>query len=629
MQQFLASLATLGRALTDINDLAFSTIHEYYTCEITDSDFSLVYVAKGGQPLKVTKRVLAGSGSKCDTFDANLKFLFNLRGFDENPFWIKCTESLAQAKATAVLQAVKHFRESLNSYIPQCAEKKGIEGFYKIQPKGSRSKPKLAQVPTRKNMESLGVISDGIPIVLTYKGTPLLDIPAIKKWWVSTYAEAGEAKAFDLITGQPCQPIPTMDRIDAIDSPLISFNDKSYSFEGFKQMLNYPMSKTTQDQISAGFKHIAKYEQAQCLTLDDTNISTLKVGWWPEGCVEHPLLPLMGILVRGGKGSTKAEVDQAWKDLRDLELDATPAIRFAAWQHAKSRFALLETWVVKARDLRKNLLLWHEEWGACGYDPVGPILTHVDKPLPTFLPKPVFLPTFKAVTTGSAYSELIPKYFVYNRKRWESDDPSPTQVWSNRYGSIWFFSYFSRKYGNFMGKRIAERKQYDRNDKAQSIDVFTKASQAVLQDPALAAYNYGVLLALNSRIMALYKYHQENRRVSAGDVLRTCRNPAVYYKDRAAKFAVYREWLRTNCASTAFGNIDVSLDKVEAGVSAATLVQPLSNMAMYTNLGWNHGIAYINELKNYTAQMATFDKTGEKPKDPPNTVDEEEIDADL
>jgi hypothetical protein len=520
MTQFLRHLHDLGMKVLETTDPSIGTLNEYYLCEITGDSFDLHYVSAGTSPLRVTKRAPAGSGDSCNPLDANLKFLVNLRKFKNDPFWEKCFESLSEAGVPEVLQAARQFRDRLNQYtFERINVEKGNEKFYRIKTLTDSTKLIVEDTPTRRNMVELGVVTDSLPIVLTHNGTPLLCLPEVSRWWATKYFPVipNKGEDFDIITGERCTAIQTMDRLAPIDSPLISFNANSYRFGKFEQMQNYLMSGRTQDRIRAGFLHITNYDNAQYLTLDDSgSMWVTEVAWWVEGCVEHPILPLLGTLIRGGKGATKEEVVLAREALRLLETDQA-IVRFVVWQRTKSRFALLDSWAVSASEAKTNLLLFQEEWESAGYNPVSFIVTRQEKPNPTLLPKTAFIPTFKAIITGSNYPDSIPDYLLRNRSRWLGDTKQP---WSNQHATLWFHTHTSRKYGIPMSKNASKTnvalKEYNITDSAPKLESVIGLGSTKLSSSEQSAYRFGVFLALQARIAVLYNRQHSSKMFDMG-----------------------------------------------------------------------------------------------------------------
>jgi len=617
MTQFLRGLHDLGAKVLETKDPSLDTINEYYTCEITEDSITLRHVPAGTNPIRVTKRAPAGSGDSCNPLDANLKFLANLRKFKNDPFWDKCFESLTEAGVPKVLQAAHQFREMLDQYCFESIEGgKGTETFYRIKPRTDSTKRTIDSPPTRKTMVELGVVTDSITVVLTYNGTPLLCLPKVAKWWNTKYFPVSTSKGedFDIITGERCTAIQTMDRLAPIDSPLISFNANSYRFEKFEQMQNYPMSGRTQDRIRAGFLHITNYDNAQYLTLEDPgSMWTTEVAWWVEGCVEHPILPLLGTLIRGGEGATKEEVVLAREALRLLKETDQAVVRFVVWQRTKSRFALLDSWAVSVSEARANILLFQEEWESAGYNPVSFIVTRREKPNPTLLPKTAFIPAFKAITTGSNYPDSIPEYFLRNRPRWLGDTKQP---WANQHATLWFHAHLSRKYGIPMSKNASKTnvalKEYHFTDSAPKLESVIGLGSTKLTSSEQSAYRFGVFLALQARIAVLYNRQHSSKMFDMGEILKQYPTPAIFFSRGAVKCSRCREWLRANRPSTTFNILDTYINQLSVDITADSLSEYLGNQKMLVNIGWEHGLAYVNDLRNFIKQMRDCQQAGDK-----------------
>lgn len=629
MTQFLRQLHDLGMKVLETTDPSIGTLNEYYLCEITGDSFDLHYVSAGTSPLRVTKRAPAGSGDSCNPLDANLKFLVNLRKFKNDPFWEKCFESLSEAGVPEVLQAARQFRDRLNQYaFERINVEKCNENFYRIKTLIDSTKLTVEDTPTRKNMVKLGVVTDSLPIVLTHKGTPLLCLPEVSRWWSTKYFSIipNNGEDFDIITGERCTAIQTMDRLAPIDSPLISFNANPYRFGKFEQMKSYPMSGRTQDRIRAGFLHITNYDNAQYLTLDDdpSSMWVTGVAWWVEGCVDHPMLPLLGILIRGGKGATKEGVVQAREALRLLKETDLTVVRFVVWQRRKSLFALLDSWGVSTSEVKANILLFQEEWESAGYNPVSFIVTRQEKPNPTLLPKTAFIPTFKAIITGSSYPDSIPDYLLRNRSRWLGDTK---QSWSNQHAILWLHAHLSRKYGIPMSKNASKAnvalKEYKPTDSAPKLESIIGLGSTKLTSSEQSAYRFGVFLVLQARIAVLYNRQHSSKMFDMGDFLKQYQSPSIFFSRGAVKCGMYREWLRANRPSTTFNILDTYIRQLSVDVTADSLSEYLGSRKMLVNIGWEHGLAYVIELQNFIKQMRDCQQAGDKTTVPTTEHDEE------
>lgn len=620
MIRFLGNMAKVGQLLFDSNrvpDPITSRITSYYLCEVTDPGLRLTYQT---DPLVVPKRQAKGSSLTCDFLDETLKFFKGTRDLKgTEPFWDRCFESLGAAGELKILSAVREFKSRLDGYDAILGFTSTTnERFYHLVHRGSRKPGLVTEKVTRRNMDSLGVYSDSVTIVMTYQGTPITGTPKVMAWWRARCEAASTTpQGLDLVSGEYCHPSRLIERIRIIDAPLVSFNldSPAFEFDGLSQAFNFPVSQETQTRFNAGFGWVVRKEGGQSVILSKVGPSTIEIGWWPDGCVDHPILgPLVAIL----HGAKKKPVEDAWVALQALTVDNTK-IHFAAWSRSKSRFALVDQWAVPADELREALLRFHGEFGRTGYDPVRWIITHENGSAPPTLHPSCFLPTFKSVVTGSAYPDLIATYYYNNSHKWSTEQ-----------SSLWIRAYLTRKFN--MAKSYFKlslkpiRKQYAPEDIESTPILEDFLSGGVgLESVQLAAFNYGVLLSMAAKIKMLYHWGH-NKNIDTWDYPIKFRYPRQFFGSEVFKLAAYRAWLDEHQRTPLYLLVSKYLGDYMIKVDVTNMGRAIPGLPMYVNIGWEQSVAYLQELSNYTQQMQShLDNT---PKSSPKSKStSEEMDS--
>lgn len=233
MIRFLSDLAAVGRLLIESNEVPdpiTSRISSYYLCEVTSPDIRLIYQTS---PLIVPKRQAKGSGLSCDFLDETLKFFKGTRDLKgEDPFWTQCFQSLEAAGELEILTAVRGFRVRLDDYEAVLASTSTTnERFYFLVRTGEPMPAPVSDKVNHRNMESLRVHSDSVTIVMTYRGVPITGTPRVLSWWRTKCSAAiTTPQDVDIVKGVYCHPSRLIERVRAIDSPLVSFNKDSPTF---------------------------------------------------------------------------------------------------------------------------------------------------------------------------------------------------------------------------------------------------------------------------------------------------------------------------------------------------------------------------------------------------------------
>jgi hypothetical protein len=616
--RFLGQMCDVGRMLFDENrvpDPVMSQINSYYSCEITDQELRLCYQT---DPLIVPKRQAKGSGLNCNFFDETLKFFKgtrNLKGGD--PFWERCLKNLEEVGEEELLIAVREFRTRLDDYEVVLGSTSATnERFYYLVRCGSAKQKPVTEKVTHQNMGSLGLHSDAVTIIMTYQGAPVTGNPEVVNWWRKRCsASATTPKTVDIVRGELCRPSRLIERIRSIDTPLVSFNRDSpaFGFDGLSQAFNFPVAQETQDLFNTGLGWIVRRDGGQSVILSNIKPSTVEIGWWPEGVLDHPILtPLVEIL----HGAKKKLVENAWLALAALTVDST-LINFAAWSRAKSRFAFLDQWCVPADELRVALLRFHGEFGHTGYDPVRWTITHENGEAPPTLHPSCFLPTFKAVVTGSEYPDNIATYYYNNSHKWSTES-----------SSVWIKAYLSRKFNTSMAKPHFKmnldpiRTQYppEASEMTPRLEDHLNETVASLNPLQLSAFNYGVMLALYAKLKWLYHWGHTGEGIDTWDTPNKFRYPRRFFSSEIGKLANYRGWLEENQRSRLYSVVSEYLSQYMPKIDVGSMERSIPGLPMYTGIGWEQGTSYLQELSNYTRQMEAYmDNTVKNSK--PNTPD--------
>jgi hypothetical protein len=604
MIRFLRDMAKVGQLLLESNrvpDPITSRITSYYLCEVTDLDLRLTYQT---DPLVVPKRQAKGSSLACDFLDETLKFFKgtrDLKGTD--PFWVQCFTSLEEAGEGDILAAVREFKSRLDEYDAVLGFTSTTnERFYYLVRRGSPRPEPVTEKVTRRNMGSIGVHSDAVTIVMTYQGAPITGTPKVLAWWRARCSAASTTpQDLDLVKGEYCHPSRLIERIRVIDAPLVSFNKDSptFEFEGLSQAFNFPVAQETQTQFNVGFGWVVRKEGGQSVLLSKVGPSTIEIGWWPAECVDHPILePLVAIL----HGAKKKLVEDAWVALQALTVDNTD-IHFAAWSRSKSRFALVDQWVVPADELREALLRFHSEFWQAGYDPVRWTITHENGKAPPTLHPSCFLPTFKAVVTGLDYPDSIATYYYNNSHKWSTEQ-----------SSLWIKAYLTRKLST-MAKPYFRlnldpiRKQYPRNAPTPVLEDYLSEARASLEPFQLAAFNYGVMLSMAAKIKKLYHWGHFKKDIDTWDYPNNFRYPRRFFDSEVRRLAAYRAWLDKR-RSALYLLTSHYLSEYMPKIDLVNMDRSIAGMPVYVNIGWEQGIAYFQELTNYSRQMQShFENT--------------------
>jgi hypothetical protein len=623
--RFLSDLAAVGQLLIESNEVPdpiTSRISSYYLCEITSQDIRLTYQT---DPLIVPKRQAKGSGLSCDFLDETLKFFKGTRDLKgEDPFWTHCFQSLEAAGELEILTAVRDFRIRLNEYEAVLASTSTTnERFYFLIRTGEPRPAPVTDKVNHRNMESLRVHSDAVTIIMTYRGVPITGTLRVMTWWRTKCSAAiATPQDVDIVKGVYCHPSRLIERVRAIDSPLVSFNKDSptFGFEGLSQAFNFPVSQETQTQFNTGFGWIVRRGGGQSVMLAKTGPSALEVGWWPEGSIEHPILAPLDVLIHRSK---KPKVLEAWKVLEELKVDSTP-IYFVAWLRSKSRFALVDQWSVPADVLRRSLLKFHAEFGqdAIGepaYDPVQWVITRENGKAPPTLHPSCFLPTFKAVVTGSAYPDQIAPYYYNNSQRW-----------STPYSSLWIHAYLARKFNTPMAKPyfklnlkvIQKVYSFDQQYDTPTLEEFVDDQASRLKGNQLSAFRYGIMLALYAKIKQLYHLKVNGKFINVGDTPARFRYPQRFFRSEVSHLAKYRGLLEEKGRSHLFRLVNQYLSDHMRLIDPSTMNQAIASVSEYTGIGWEQGLAYLQELSNFSSQMQAYlDEKRSKSTDPDKSAD--------
>ena len=556
MNRLLLKLRSLGQHLVSrslVSDSSMSSIEEYYTLDIASTRFNPTYV--NGTPLNVTKRVKSGPGENCNSLDANLKFLLNIRGFKENPFIKNCISAVTASGDTEVLEELQAFFTRLSGFEAfRVGGKASGTAFYGVRPVGSDA-PEITVNPTKGNMVQLQVYPDVVPIILTYQGVPLLQRPMIAAWWERYYQEPepGQALGIDLVTGEKVYTTRLWSQPKVLDAPLVSFNSTAFEFEKYRQGDNYPISKATDDYISIGFEWVYRYDRNQRALLYKTSMTT-ELCWFTESSVDHPIFQILGKILKSGQGVTKEVVQAAWDDLAALDLSKDGTLmHFNINSRAESRFALIKLWSVPVSDLQRSLLRFQVEWAETGFVQVVPILTQGEGH--SFIPILLYNTLLEAITTGGEYPEGICSNYY---RRIGEYAANPKEEWVAKNALLWVTSYYSRKDQNCSmasNKHIfinPEEKQYSEGDSAPSLSPMIANQLVGLTEEQTQAFYYGILLSALGQCKYLYHLYKNKKAVKVENLPAAYGNPVSFGSKGIQNYRLYSEWLRNNGNSFVF-----------------------------------------------------------------------------
>ena len=594
MIRFLSSLASLGRLLIDAGgDTSTAVLDSYYLCEITEQKILFTYHK---EPLTVPERLAKASDLKPNYLDENLKYFMgtkNLKGKD--PFWDLCTKTLKDAGEVKILAAVVEFRERLKKYsATPVFSGTTKERFYFVTKKGAAF-PKLNAKPSRKNMESLGVMSDSVTIIMTYNGKPITGTPKTMAWWRKQCSNVSDLldDGVDIVKGEPCHVSRLIDRVSTLDAPMVSFQKgSSFTLGKLSQANNFPVSKSTKDEFNAGMLWITRKNGGQFAIISKVGPSRLAAGWWVEGCIDHPILkPLTAIL----RGADAEMVEDAWTTLALMQQEGfTQQVNFAAWRYSKSRFALLDQWEVSANELITNLLKFHSEFGHIkedghsSYDPVCWTITLKGDNKQPIVPPSCFFQCFKAVTTGSNYPDQIASYYFNNSFKWATSD-----------GSIhpWLNAYFSRKINmaiKFPLTKHTSKVQYNIDSPHPELRDFVGEAEGSLTGVLLTEYRVGLVLALCGKIKQLYHICTSDKFFPIG----LPNNFKMFMRREIGMLSKYQGCLEAKGSGSIFNIVNGYLNEYIKQITP-TILTNYNRQSEYTNFGWMHGCAYFKELSNW------------------------------
>jgi len=597
MNHLLLSLFRVGQLVQESKStpLGSTILKEYYLCEVTNESISF---QKGETPIGAHHRVVKGSGRKCNTFDENLIFLMGLRDGIEGAFWEKCLHALESAEAIEARNAVRCFRDRLKGYFATKVCTKGTKTFYEVCTLGSPI-PETRDV----NEKTPGVVIGSMPIVLTYKGTPLFNLPEVQRMLTQRSTSSGAPNGFDLLTGKPCVIAETHDKVGGeVDSPLISFNNKAYQVGNLKQGFNFPVSDETQILYSTGMAWVAQENSS----LFHEGLSKLMVGWWAEGTLEHPFHKLLRSFL---KSPERGILEKDWEKLRHLQFDNRP-IHFLVWRSAMSRFAVVEELEIPANQLQCNLLRYHREWGSIGYDSIRTVLTKSEIEGMTPIPLPYLVPTLKAILTGTPYPDAVYSSYTKQSYRWANP---------NR----WIEAYLSRKF-NMSLTDNPSKVEYSLDDEVPALESYMNLDN--LSAEQRAAYQYGVNLFLAAKLKQAYHLRNgSNNSVRTMDLLaKHQKSPMKFYSGELVSLSVYLEW------ALQYGGFVTRIvlgyfNKIHSEIKVQDLVNINGQLSAYVGLGWVKAIAYCSELSSYRRQLTNLLKAEGKVEKAKEFADDEEV----
>ena len=166
-------------------------------------------------------------------------------------------------------------------------------------------------------------------------------------------------------------------------------------------------------------------------------------------------------------------------------------------------------------------------------------------------------------------------------------------------------------------------KEYQLTDSAPKLESVIGLGSTKLTSSEQSAYRFGVFLALQARIAVLYNRQHSSKMFDMGEILKQYQAPSIFFSRGAVKCSMYREWLRANRPSTTFNILDTYINQLSIDITADSLSEYLGNRKMLVNIGWEHGLAYVNDLRNFIKQMRDCQQAGDKTAVPTTENDDE------
>lgn len=369
MIQVIRSFHALGLRM---GDLLTSTLRSYYTWEITAEAPSFVYCE---EPLSVPLTRPRSSNQVpnrlYDTIQYLLPCLTHTKAGKKPKsalFWERFLLDLEKNGDPELVRAAQKAQARVQKWHVQ----------YLTAPKAGKDSRafRVVQHPTPdldldagKVRKMPGAMKEGVWVVPTYKGTPVVSLPAFRAWWETEFDAAirdpfpGGQSDVDLITGETCIPNRTHRMIKGFHgiqkAALASYNKDVHRFQGLEKGANFPAAAMT----------IHRYVSAAEYLLEPTRgnskagfLNNLTLLFWPDaGALTHPLITL-ALQVLGGKNDAQ---EAAWSQIAALPPDdvVLHAALFQGQGGSKGRVALLQHTTLSSAKLRENLLRFSVEFG--------------------------------------------------------------------------------------------------------------------------------------------------------------------------------------------------------------------------------------------------------------------------
>lgn len=209
--------------------------------------------------------------------------------------------------------------------------------------------------------------SDASWVLPTFRGRPLVEMPALRARWRGAEAADGGTDS-DLVTGARCAAARLHPNAVGVPgtggpTPLISFNFEAASVFGADQGMNMPASAETAALVAQAVSRIVGDGMAALFERDTILL-------WPDGgAADHPLLrPLaeaMGVQVRRGGRTVKwAQGDNAriWAAVEAAPAGDEPIA--AVWiRGSKKRVSVLRQCALRAAALKDAALRFRDAFG--------------------------------------------------------------------------------------------------------------------------------------------------------------------------------------------------------------------------------------------------------------------------
>jgi hypothetical protein len=600
---FLKDLLNYGQRLSQegrIPDPNSPEEKRYYECPVEGTESKLKLVQEA---LPVPRRIQKSSNIAPQHLVDTIKYFMGASESDKDTekarlrkakFWELFEEDLGVIGKPSLAKKLRGLRTKVEGVrLVLAAKAKSGPSYYHVVPKGCREPKPLTTNPNLNNMEKLGVISDSVVIVPTVGGKPLTELKEVRECWEKFCArDLDSTESFDLLTGERCYPQRLHERIRSIDAPLVSFNEPVFEFEKFKKGANFPVSLETMDSYIAGASWLKDHGQSTVLS---KTASELQVGWWPEGCVEHPLLPLLADVLGGWKGTRKA-----WEQLSALEVSGDQTLfHFGSWRLSRSRLALVNYWSVTAENLVNNLLRFYREWNWLSASVRGTItIGHPVLVLPVNLHEPVF----RSVTLGAPYPDALESYLSHHPN---PDGPKNT----------WILSFYSRK-NPTMPEFSSEPKVYTLDSPEPKLDLLINEHKNRLSSqkpngsgPLFESFLYGILLAISGRIEARYHYRRGAKEKGfIANYSRVFQHPNSFFQGQVGKLEIYRQRIEKEMPKGE--NEDRTLIRCYSElIRNLCFSRPLTvEQQSQRGMGWALGRSFVDELAEYHKQQRRLRK---------------------